>query len=198
MLRLAWHIGRNAGRAFSDLTLRAAVALGASGLGQPARPMQLVKAYGVVLPVGLFAWWAVPQLSLVMTPSIDAWVVRNAPGRIQRGDLVSFTLVNAIAGPRPVSVTKYALCFPGDEIDMIEKPSPSGHSFDGWYFCNGKLLGVSKARARDGRPLTHWRPKSLVMPSDAIFVGSSYRDGFDSRYYGPVPIDQLRRMEQLL
>jgi len=31
-----------------------------------------------------------------------------------------------------------------------------------------------------------------------IFVGSSHPDGYDSRYYGPVAIDRLTRMEKLL
>jgi type IV secretory pathway protease TraF len=198
MLKLAWLAGSRVYEAFGDITLRAAVALGASGLGQPARPMQLFKAYGIVLPIGLFAWWAVPQLSLVMTPSIDAWVIRKAPGPIHRGDLVSFTLVHPMAGPKPVSVTKYALCFPGDRIDMIEQPSKTKGTFDGVYFCNGKLLGQSKPRARNGKPLDHWRPDTVIMPANAIFVGSSYKDGFDSRYYGPVEIDRLTRMEKLL
>lgn len=198
MLRLAWHVGSRVYQSAGDLTLRAAVALGASGLGQPARPMQLFKAYCIVLPIGLFAWWAVPQVHLVMTPSIDAWAVRQAPGPIHRGDLVSFTLINPLAGSKPLSVTKYALCLPGDRIDMIEKPSAAKGAFDGYYFCNGKLLGVSKPRSRSGVKLYHWRPDGVVMPSGAIFVGSGYKDGFDSRYYGPVEIDRLTRMEKLL
>ncbi len=198
MLKLAWLAGSRVYQAFGDMTLRAAVALGASGLGQPARPMQLFKAYGIVLPIGLFAWWAMPQVNLVMTPSIDAWAVRRAPGPIHRGDLVSFTLINPLAGHKPISVTKYALCFPGDRIDMIETPSATRGSFDGHYFCNGKLLGISKARSRSGVKLSHWHPDSVIIPGDMIFVGSSYKDGFDSRYYGPVEIDRLTRMEKLL
>jgi type IV secretory pathway protease TraF len=198
MLKLAWLIGRRAYSALGDVTLRAAVTLGASGLGQPARPMQLFKAYGVVLPIGLFAWWAVPQVNLVMTPSIDAWAVRRAPGPIARGDLVSFTLVHPLAGNKPLSVTKYALCMPGDRISMIEKPSAKKGSLDGYYFCNGKFLGVSKPRSRSGVKLYHWHPDGAIMPSDMIFVGSSYKDGFDSRYYGPVEIDRLTRMGKLL
>ncbi len=198
MLKLAWHVGNRAYQSAGDLTLRAAVALGASGLGQPARPIQLFKAYCIVLPIGLFAWWAVPQVNLVMTPSIDAWAVRRAPGPIHRGDLVSFTLINPLAGPKPVNVTKYALCLPGDRIDVLEGPSKTKGFFDASYFCNGKLLGVSKPRSRSGKLLTHWQPQTVIMPGDAIFVGSSYKDGFDSRYYGPVEIDRLTRMEKLL
>jgi type IV secretory pathway protease TraF len=198
MLSLAWRAGKRLTLELKDLPLRAAVALGASGLGQPARPMQLFKAYGIVLPIGLFAWWAVPQMTLVMSPSVEAWVIHQSPGPIHRGDLVSFQLVHPIAGPKPVNVTKYALCLPGDRIDLVEKPSRTSRTWDGWYFCNDRLVGVSKAVARDGRPLAHWRPANVIIPPGMIYVGSSASDGFDSRYYGLVAIDRLTRMEKLL
>lgn len=79
-----------------------------------------------------------------MSPSIEAWAVRKAPGSIARGDYVMLTLKHPIAGPRPVSVTKYALCLPGDRLTKIETPSTAApNAWDGHYFCNGKLLGVS-------------------------------------------------------
>lgn len=198
MLSLVWNLAKRSVLGARDLALRAAVAVGAAGLGQPPRPIQLFKAYGIVLPLGLFTWWAIPQAALVMTPSIDAWLVHRVPGPIFRGDLVSFSLSQPIAGPKPVNVTKYALCMPGDRIAMIEKPSRIPGARDGWYFCNGHLLGVSKAWARDGRALAHWYPDLPVIMPGMTFVGSSHPDGFDSRYYGPVPIDRLTRVEKLL
>lgn len=198
MLRLAWNFGKKVGQEIKLLPLRAAVALGASGLGQPLRPKQLFKAYGIVLPVGLLTWAAIPQLTWVMSPSIDAWAVRADPGLIHRGNLVSFTLVHPLAGPKPVAVTKYALCMPGDRLDMVEKPSMTPRAWDGYYYCNGKLLGVSKAIGRGGQRLDHYHPKDLRVPAGFIYVGSSHPNGFDSRYYGPVAITRLTRMERVL
>ena len=198
MLSLIWHGGKRAWHELKDLPLRAAVALGASGLGQPARPAQLFKAYGIVLPIGLFAWVTMPQITLVMTPSIGAWVVHRSPGPIHRGDLISFTLSDPVAGPKPVAITKYALCLPGDRISMVERHGIGGPALNGWYYCNGTLLGVSKPAARNGKALTHWQPESPRIPEGMIFVGSRHPDGYDSRYYGPVAIDRLTRMEKLL
>ena len=198
MLLLTWRAGSRLWRELKDLPLRAAVALGASGLGQPARPAQLLKAYGIVLPIGLFAWWAMPQITLVMTPSIDAWAVHRSPGPIHRGDLISFTLSDPVAGPKPVAITKYALCLPGDRISMVERHGIGGPALNGWYYCNGNLLGVSKPAARNGKALTHWQPESPRIPEGMIFVGSRHPDGYDSRYYGPVAIERLTRMEKLL
>lgn len=198
MLLLTWRAGNRLWRELKDLPLRAAVALGANGLGQPARPAQLLKAYGIVLPIGLFAWWAMPQITLVMTPSIDAWVVHRSPGPIRRGDLISFTLSDPVAGPKPVAITKYALCLPGDRISIVEKPGYGGLARNGWYYCNGTLMGVSKPAARNGKTLVHWQPESARIPEGMIFVGSRHPDGYDSRYYGPVAIERLMRMEKLL
>ncbi|WP_157220932.1 S26 family signal peptidase [Flavisphingomonas formosensis] len=198
MLRLAWNLGKRGWPEIRLLPLRAAVALGASGLGQPPRPEQLFKAYCIVLPIGLLTWWAIPQVTWVMSPSIDAWAVRADPGPIHRGDLVSFTLSHPLAGPKPVAVTKYALCMPGDRLDMIEKPSMRPGAWDGWYYCNGRLLGVSKPVGRNGQRLDHYRPAFVLIPSHFVFVGSHHPNGFDSRYYGPVAIDRLTRMERVL
>lgn len=198
MLSLAWNLGKRAWPEIKLLPLRAAVALGASGLGQPPRPEQLFKAYCIVLPIGLLTWWALPQVTWVMSPSIDAWAVRAAPGPIRKGDLVSFTLSHPLAGPKPVAVTKYALCMPGDRLDWIEKPSATPRAWDGWYYCNGRLLGVSKAIGHNGQRLEHYRPENLTIPPGFIYVGSRHPSGFDSRYYGPVAIPRLTRMERVL
>jgi type IV secretory pathway protease TraF len=198
MLRLAWNLGKKAWPEIKLLPLRAAVTLGASGLGQPPRPGQLFKVYCIVLPIGLLTWWAIPQVTWVMSPSIDAWAVRAEPGPIHKGDLVSFVLSHPLAGPKPVAVTKYALCMPGDRLDMIEKPSMAHGQWDGWYYCNDRLLGVSKPIGRNGQRLEHYRPTERLIPAGLIFVGSRHPNGFDSRYYGPVSIGRLTRMERVL
>lgn len=202
MLRLAWNAARAAWPEIKLLPLRAAVALGSSGLGQPARPAQLWKAYGIVLPIGFAAWWAIPQVTWVMSPSIDAIAVRAEPGPIRKGDFVMLMLSHPLAGPKPVNVTKQALCLPGERIDMIEKPSmtpgaPSGQ-YDGYYYCNERLLNVSKAVGRNGQKLDHWQPQEGIIPPGFVFIGSGHPSGFDSRYYGPVAMSRLTRVEKVL
>lgn len=198
MLRVALPLAKIIGQKLRLLPLRAAVALGASGFGEPPRPKQLLKAYGIVLPIGLLTWWALPQVTWVMSPSIDAWAVRPHPGPIHRGDLVSFMLSHPLAGPKPVAVTKYALCLPGDRLDMIERASTVPGNRDGWYYCNRRLMGVSKSVGHDGQRLSHYRPTGRLIPAGFIFVGSHHPGGFDSRYYGPVAIARLTRMERVL
>jgi conjugal transfer pilin signal peptidase TrbI len=198
VLKLAWKAARTIWPEIKLLPLRAAVALGSSGLGQPLRPAQLWKAYAIVLPIGLATYWAVPQITWVMSPSIDAVAVRAARGPIHKGDFVMFVLSHPLAGPKPVNVTKRALCMPGERIDMIEKPSATDRAWDGWYYCNERLLNVSKSTGRNGQKLEHWQPAEGTIPQGFIFVGSNHPSGFDSRYYGPVAIERLTRMEKVL
>ncbi|WP_454882979.1 S26 family signal peptidase [Sphingomonas oryzagri] len=199
MFRLAWAAGKALWPEVRLLLLRAAVALDASGLGLAPRPEQLWKAYGIVLPIGLLTWWAIPQFTLVMSPSIEAWAVRADPGPIRRGDLVSFRLSDPIAGPKTVFVTKYALCMPGQMLNEVERPSRRARGMsDGYYYCDGRLLGVSKPTGRKGERLNHlvWGRKPV--PIGMVYVGSGHPDGYDSRYYGPVALDRLTRMERVL
>lgn len=198
MFKLAWKAARAAWPRVKELPLRAAVALGSSGFGQPVRPARLWKAYAIVLPIGLVTLWAIPQVTWVMSPSIPAIAVRESPGPIRKGDYVMFLLSHPLAGPKPVNVTKMALCMPGERIDMIEKPGMTAGGWNGWYYCNERLLSVSKPYGRNGMKLEHWQPVEATIPPGFIFVGSSHPDGFDSRYYGPVALDRLTRMEKVL
>ena len=135
----------------------------------------------------------------IAAPATAQTPSRAAPGPIAKGDLVMFTLSHPLAGPKPVEVTKFALCFPGERISLIEKPSTfEPNALDGWYFCEGRLLGISKPFGRHGQRLEHWRPDNGQILPGTIYVGSHHPSGFDSRYYGPVPIGELKRMEKLL
>lgn len=200
MLRLCWALARLfhiAWHWLRGLPRRAAVGLGAEGLGQPASPSRLWRTVLVVVPIALFAWWAMPQVTLVMSPSIEAWAVRPAPGPIVKGDYVQLMLSHPIAGPTPVSVTKHALCMPGDRLVTVEKASASAQKErDGYYYCNGQLMAVSLPIGIRGRKLEHLRWSGTV-PTGMVYVGSHHPRGFDSRYFGLVPIDRLTRMERL-
>ena len=102
MFRLAWNAARGIAPRLRALPKEAALALGAARSDEPGRPLQLAKACAIILPIAAVTAWGLPQLTLIMSPSIDAWVVRKAPGPIHRGDLVSFKLVHPLAGPTPI------------------------------------------------------------------------------------------------
>ncbi|MEC3947843.1 S26 family signal peptidase [Sphingobium sp. HWE2-09] len=199
MLRLAYLAASRLWPSLKALPAHAALALGGGVGNQPADNRRLALNLAIVLPVATLTWLGLPGITLVMSPSIDAWAVRRIPGPIRKGDLVEFMLSHPIAGPKPVSVTKRALCLPGERLREIERPSIDGREGTrSWYYCGRTFLGASRPAVRDGRPLPHLRWGDRPIPAGYIFVGSDHAGGFDSRYFGPVRLDCLTRMERIL
>ncbi|MCP3732192.1 peptidase [Sphingomonas sp. MG17] len=189
LLELATRLLRELGR----LPRRAAQALNP---GNDASSRRLLWAIALASSAGLAASWAMPRVTLVMSPSIEAWAVRSAPGPIRKGDLVQFTLSHPVAGPKPVSVTKYALCMPGEQVRVALRPPDQAKHVTAAFFCSDASLGTSLAMGRGGMKLS---PANIggVIPPDFVYVGSHHPHGFDSRYFGLVRIERLRRMERL-
>ncbi len=198
-LRTARHLWPH----LAKLPRAAAAALGAPEPGGEPQPARLWWAMALILPIAATAAWLLPKITLVMSPSVDAWILRSAPGPIALGDLVSFDLAASPASrqaiPQFVRVTKYVLCLPGERIDWIMKPAPARPgAWESWFYCEDRFLGISKPFGHDAKRLQAWRPSSLIIPAGMVYVGSTHPDGFDSRYYGPVATTRLARMEKLL
>ncbi|WP_342250360.1 peptidase [Sphingomonas sp. OTU376] len=179
------------------LPARAAVEIGGQVEGMPARPHRLGIVLLGVIPLCMVASWLLPKVTLVMSPSIDAWIVTPAAGPIQKGDLVQFILDHPVAGPKPVSVTKYVMCVAGDRLSLVEPASANPGPRVGLFFCNGIFLGRTLSQSSDGKPLPHstWRG---VIPKGFAYVGSRHPRGFDSRYLGILSLERLHRMTRLL
>ena len=199
MLRLVWLAVRRLLRSAKRLPAEAALALGGAVGDQEARPLRFWIALGIIVPLATITWRAIPAVTIVMSPSIDAWAVRTAPGAIRKGDLVMFALTHPIAGPRPVSVTKRAMCMPGERLREVERHSLfDGSITNSSYYCGDILLGISRPAGRNGQRLDHLHWGDRTIPEGFIYVGSDHPQGFDSRYFGPVRIDTLTRMERVL
>ncbi|PYV63559.1 MAG: hypothetical protein DMG97_37365 [Acidobacteria bacterium] len=60
---------------------------------------------------------------------------------------------------------------------------------------NGTLVHNTAPRAADsrGRPLTPWRFGNYTVPAGFVWVASDYNPlSFDSRYYGPISVSNIR------
>ncbi|UZW57693.1 peptidase [Sphingobium sp. JS3065] len=199
MPRLACLAANRLWLGLKTLPAQAALALGGGVGNQPADNRRLALSFAVILPVATLTWLGLPSVTLVMSPSIDAWAVRRAPGPVRKGDLVEFMLSHPIAGPKPVSVTKRALCLPGERLREIERLSVDGREGTrSWYYCGRTFLGASRPFGLDGRPLPHLRWGDRPIPPGFVYVGSDHAGGFDSRYFGPVRLERLTRMERIL
>lgn len=143
MLRLVWLAANRLCRRLKSLPREAALALGGAVGDQAARPRRFWLVLGITVPLATITWQAIPAVTIVMSPSIDAWAVRTVPGAIRKGDLVMFALSHPIAGPRPVSVTKRAMCMPGERLREIERHSVfDGKVTSSRYYCGDRLLST--------------------------------------------------------
>jgi type IV secretory pathway protease TraF len=79
----------------------------------------------------------------------------------------------------------------GDEVDVEA----------GWIAINGKRLTNSATVTRDsfGRLLTHvvWG-KRRVAPDEVWLFGLKNRRSWDSRYFGPIPLQEIRGVAEPL
>lgn len=129
-------------------------------------------------------------LRVNLTPSLPRGIYRLAPGEPQQGDLVSFCLPGEFAdlarergylragscenGLRPL--LKRLVAAPGDSI-----PADS--------------LAV-RSMDSQGRPITSSLRAGTVPPGMALVL-ADHEGSFDSRYFGLVPLEGLRRVEPL-
>jgi conjugative transfer signal peptidase TraF len=92
-------------------------------------------------------------------------------------------------GAEPVLKVIFGL--PGDEVDVEA----------GWIAINGKRLTNSATVTRDsvGRLLTHvmWG-KRRVAPHEVWLFGLKNRRSWDSRYFGPIPSQEIRGVAEPL
>lgn len=199
MLKLAFHLGKAGSIRLAALPREAAIALGGTVADQPPIPRRLWIANAVILPLAWMVWFALHHYVLVMSASVNAWVVQPAPGLIAKGDLVSFDLVHPLAGPVPVRVTKRVMCVGGEKLRQIALPMDARHrNARSAYLCDGRLVGVSRAFGRNGQALAPYPWGDHPIPPGQAYLGSDHDDGFDSRYYGLIAIERLTRMERVL
>jgi len=135
-----------------------------------------------------------------------AGVYRVVGREINRGDLVAACLPIAIAqeglargylrtggcAGDAEPVDKIVGALPGDIVDIEPR----------WVAINGKRFAGSVTAAHDslGRPLSHveWG-KHVVAASEVWLFGFNDRRSWDSRYFGPVPLANMRgKLEPVL
>ncbi|MDE0029367.1 MAG: S26 family signal peptidase [Deltaproteobacteria bacterium] len=103
--------------------------------------------------------------------SDGAWgyLMLPLPGAPGRGESVVFEPLEAVGSPVPYLKTVHGL--PGDRVEVDGNRRVR---------VNGKVLGIAKTHARDGRPLKITRPG--VIPPDRYYVHADHADSHDSRY----------------
>ena len=145
----------------------------------------LLAFSGVASMVGRFAdqyvWTAmdsVPGTFFIKRPDLD----------VRRGHMVLVRRTDPLIPKNIRHLTKVALCMPGDELRRI-----------GLIFvCNGRLISVAKSETQSGLPLEVFDWSGGPVPDGVFFAGSPHPDGYDSRYFGLVPLDRATVLEAIL
>lgn len=145
--------------------------------------------------LGLAALGAVLGLRVNLTPSLPLGIYH----RSAQGDLVEFCppseagALAAVRGYRArgvcpdgyVPLIKPVIARPGDEVGIDRRG----------IRVNGRTLPNTRAHRFDheGRPLAPWPAGRYRVAEGALWVASSWNDGsFDSRYFGPIPLETVR------
>lgn len=139
------------------------------------------------------------------TASMPRGIYRLIPGAPERGDPVSFCLQNTSFAPlaldrgylRPGTcpgglqpLFKVVAGVPGDDVAL----APDG------IRINGRLQPDSRACGKDshGRPLPPVALHPGRIPSGmALVLSDDHPGGFDSRYFGLVPLDSLQQVKPI-
>ncbi len=134
-------------------------------------------SYGLQLPKP-----AMIKLLGVTVPFLDTRLVTSW-GSVKQGDVVVFRF----PGDRSKDYIKRVIGVPGDTVELKDKViHVNGSKIDDpWGINKGSLYGEYSERNVNFGP--------FKVPEDQVFVMGDNRDrSYDSRYWGPVPIKDIK------
>lgn len=164
----------------------------------PARVRAFIRT--TCLGLGLAVVFAMPlavlcsQLTFNMTPSLPRGLYTLTPGRIpERGDVVTFAIPSTLAPlvasrhylPSSFWLLKRLVAVPGDHVCL-----------DGERFVvNGQTLSLVAHADALARPLPAPYRFCGVVPVGLGFVATRPPTSLDSRFFGPIALNQLTPAE---
>jgi conjugative transfer signal peptidase TraF len=137
----------------------------------------------------------VPLVYWNASESVQPGIYALQRGPPQIGDMVVVRLPPDIAAfaarrgylPRNVLLIKPVRAIAGDVVCR----------FGGGVYVQRKLFVSARRADHLGRPLPRWHG-CRALQSNEVFVVSEHPDGFDSRYFGPIPLRHVIGRARLL
>ncbi len=124
-----------------------------------------------------------------MTSSIEGRIFKYRTDlEVERGNIVIFPWSDPILPDGVDHMTKRVMCLPGDRL------SRKGLTF----FCNDRRITAAKTHSFAGDPLTVFDWTNGIIPDGVFFAATAHPDGYDSRYYGFVPLEIATVLERKL
>ncbi len=128
------------------------------------------------------------RISVTVSKSLDhrIYVVSEIsdPREIRKGSYVLFNLRSKLIGNgEPVNAMKIVTCVEGDVLKEEGKN----------FYCNGKYLVTAKDTSLKGDGLEHFSYNGRI-PEGKLFVTGQHTDSYDSRYYGFIGKDDVKKI----
>ena len=153
--------------------------------------IRVQKKFFIALAViGAVFTFLTRSINWVVTPSIDATLLRYVDKPFEKGDYVTFTLWHELANKgQGIEVTKKLVCLPGDTLRI-----DNGTEF----YCNGEFIGSAYTYSPDIKKELPVFDYQGVIPDDKAFVTGNHKKSFDSRNWGFITLSESRNNEVLL
>jgi len=154
-----------------------------------------------VLPIVLLASVFVhleKNLIWNITESVNGRLGYLSAGQPSKGDYVHFLFSHdLLAGRQDMEaardkltqqfwLTKKLVCVPGDQLKTIARD----------LYCNGEKIATALQRTGSGKPLAVFLWNGAIPEGKALVLGDS-EASFDSRYWGFVDIEKLKKVKLL-
>ncbi|MFC3052355.1 S26 family signal peptidase [Kordiimonas pumila] len=135
------------------------------------------------------AFRVVQAYAVNLTPSVAGTLYKLVPEKpVDRRTVVLFPYRHPALPAGVRHMIKRVLCLPGDRLERIGSE----------FYCNGKLIARAKAKAKSGEQLEAFTWTLGPVPDGQFFAGTAHPDGFDSRYFGFIPLASAVPLERVL
>lgn len=153
----------------------------------------LIASYVLLATTGMVKTYSVPTNGMATFVSKGDHIVAEGfsilGGLPHRGDVVTFTTAGIrssyLSMPTPVIFIKRVIGLPGDRLEFK----------DGVLYVNDRpLAAYFDASGITHLPLMSLAHGSVTVPKEHVFVmGDNSGNSLDSRYWGPLPVKNLRQ-----
>ncbi|WP_267523577.1 S26 family signal peptidase [Campylobacter sp. MG1] len=133
------------------------------------------------------------QITLVTSKSIDNTFIITKEFNLKANKesllnkIIVFDKANSPYGTsfKSKQLIKYVKCL---ENDILKVTS------DKKYYCNDEFLGVAKDYDSEGKKLDNFVFNGAI-PKNKIFVFGTHEKSYDSRYFGFIDINEIKRIQ---
>ncbi|MBD9375477.1 conjugative transfer signal peptidase TraF [Rhizobium sp. ARZ01] len=156
----------------------------------------VLAAFGTVVCLGIAGFRA----NLTPSEPLGLWRIINLDRAVRIGDLVFVCppVTDIMREARRRGYLRRGLCA-GDIAPLIKTvAAASGQvvEIDGDVHIDGKRLPLSQVMLMDGQGRRLVPYGGGVVPSDAVYLHSDFPGSFDSRYFGPLPTENILGLAQ--